>query len=161
MSRKFFSVTRPAQSGKRCQLPAFPLNVIITSVHTLSSHVHWEPCDSLIKDIQVAFLQVVLRGTYSWVSFSDICKEGPSLNLESWTQQTFFLVNKYTCFYLFPIGYLFVKLLMRKLLVCGMGQRINHVPYMHISWVTSLLALRTTIVQPTKLIYNLMLPNLV
>ena len=71
-----------------------------------------------------------------------------------------FLVNKYT-FYLLPIGYLFVKLLMRKLLVYGMGWRINHVPYMLISWVTSLLAPKTTIVQPTKLIYNLMLPNLV
>ena len=45
--------------------------------------------------------------------------------------------------------------------IVGMGWRINHVPYMCISWVTSLLAPKTTIVQTTKLIYNLMLPNLV
>ena len=77
----------------------------------------------------MAFLQVALRGAYSRVSFSDICKEGPSLNLEAELNEHF-LVNKYTCFYLLPIGYLFVKLLMRKLLVWGMGWRISHVPYM-------------------------------
>ena len=53
----------------------------------------------------------------------------------------------------------FVKLLMRKLLVCGMEWRINHVPCVFlcifISWVTSLVGPKTTIVETTKLICNL------
>lgn len=70
MSRKFFSVTRPAQSGKRCQLLHFLWMWSSRPVHTLSSsQCPFESHDSLIKDIQVLFCR--------WFS------EGPTVEFHS------------------------------------------------------------------------------
>lgn len=98
--------------GRAANSLYFLLKVIITFFQTLSSHVHWEPCEqhtdnSLVKEMLVASLQMVLKGAYSWVSFSDTCKEG-SLS-QPWKPAELnehFLLNKYMWFYLLLIGYL-------------------------------------------------------